>query len=108
MQLGKITEASRGLGTVWVRCPLKAALKITRLPRILIGWTSVRVELLPDRGIHCYRCLEKGHVQAECRSSLDRRNCYWLDVGESGASARQGDPLLQVPGEGARTGGVPQ
>ncbi|EFN87243.1 Gag-Pol polyprotein, partial [Harpegnathos saltator] len=35
----------------------------------------------------CYRCLEKGHVQATCKSDVDRsKNCY--RCGETGHLAR--------------------
>lgn len=37
----------------------------------------VRVELLQQRPLHCFRCLERGHVQQFCTSPTDRRGrCY--------------------------------
>ncbi|KYN19753.1 hypothetical protein ALC57_07906 [Trachymyrmex cornetzi] len=60
-----------------MKCPLKAAIKITSTPRVLIDWTVVRTELLPDRGMQCHRCWERGHVANECRSDVSRAGlCY--------------------------------
>ncbi|KYN16705.1 hypothetical protein ALC57_11023 [Trachymyrmex cornetzi] len=53
IRLGSIAETPRGLSSLWVRCPLRAAVRIAKTPRVRIGWTAVRVELLPDRGVHC-------------------------------------------------------
>ncbi|XP_018300405.1 uncharacterized protein [Mycetomoellerius zeteki] len=77
IKAGRIVSMPNGLGSVWVKCPLKAAIKITKTPRITIGWTGVRVELLADRGLQCHKCWEKVHVAAKCRSDCDRRGlCY--------------------------------
>lgn len=74
---GNIRYSRRGMGTIWVRCPYDAALKITACPKLKIGWTIVRAQLLQPRQLHCYRCMEKGHVQQTCNSPTDRSSrCY--------------------------------
>ncbi|KYN12748.1 hypothetical protein ALC57_15073 [Trachymyrmex cornetzi] len=87
IKLGNVTLANNGLGTLWVRCPLAVANKITKNKRLRIGWTMVRVELLLERAIQCFRCLETGHVRNQCRSEQDRgTTCY--RCGQDGHVAR--------------------
>jgi hypothetical protein len=47
------------LGTAWVQCPVEAALAISRIGKIQIGWVKARAEVLQDRPLQCFRCLEK-------------------------------------------------
>ncbi|KYN03567.1 hypothetical protein ALC62_05694, partial [Cyphomyrmex costatus] len=76
-KMGNINIGPNGLGSVWVRCPLSTAKKITRTPRLKIEWTSVRIDILPGRKIQCYRCLEEGHLKTECKNKVDRSDrCY--------------------------------
>lgn len=40
-------------------------------------WVTARVKLLQSRPMQCYRCLQKGHVRAQCTSDVDRsEQCY--------------------------------
>lgn len=65
------------MGTVWVRCPLTTANQLSAKGHLKIGWALVRVELLENRPLQCYRCLEGGHVRARCPNNTDRSgNCY--------------------------------
>lgn len=74
---GNIIQSFNGLGTLWVRCPLTAAKLITANRRMRVGWNSVRVDLLPERSVQCFKCLETGHVRAQCKSDIDRSSlCY--------------------------------
>ncbi|KAG5318035.1 MOS1T transposase, partial [Pseudoatta argentina] len=96
IKVGPIKRAPNGLGTVWAKCPLVAAIKVARLRKIRMGWTSTRIELLPDRPLQCYRCLEKGHVRAECRSEIDRTlSCY--RCGSHGHRAIECDGSVNCP-----------
>ncbi|XP_075982165.1 uncharacterized protein LOC142980587 [Anticarsia gemmatalis] len=72
VRLGQIRLGPHGGGSIWACCPVAAAKKIVDGRRLLIGWVSARVELLPPRERRCYRCLEGGHVCARCTSEVDR------------------------------------
>ncbi|KYN17083.1 Gag-Pol polyprotein, partial [Trachymyrmex cornetzi] len=76
-KMGEIIPSYNGMGTIWIRCPLAIAKNITKSKRIRIGWTNVRVELLPERIMLCYKCLEPGHIKKQCSSETDRSLlCY--------------------------------
>jgi len=77
VRVGTIRAGPNRLGTAWCRCPLTAANKIAKEGRLVVGWTRVRVEILPDRPTTCFRCLRKGHVRANCPESGDNEGlCY--------------------------------
>lgn len=77
VRVGSSRKTASGLYLVWARCPLKAANKILESGRIRMGWTNARIEILPARTLRCYRCLEAGHVQSNCKATTDRsNNCY--------------------------------
>lgn len=90
IKVGEIRKppTEKGLGTLWIQCPVRAANKIAATGKVKIGWTTSRVELLAPRQIRCYRCLEKGHVESKCTSNIDRSGlCY--RCGGIGHQARQ-------------------
>ncbi|XP_018375288.1 PREDICTED: uncharacterized protein LOC108769042 [Trachymyrmex cornetzi] len=77
IKTGEFTKAPNGLGTIWVRCPLLTANRTTKKPRVRLGWMTVSIELLKERKQQCFRCLETGHIKAECTSKEDHSNkCY--------------------------------
>ncbi|XP_035442779.2 uncharacterized protein LOC118271023 [Spodoptera frugiperda] len=77
VKVGEIRRPPTSLGHVWIRGPLAALKKLASEKRMLLGWTSVRVEVLEPRRMMCYRCFEPGHVRRKCTSATDRSaQCY--------------------------------
>ncbi|KMQ86748.1 putative 50 kda protein in type i retrotransposable element r1dm [Lasius niger] len=77
VRTGPIRIAGRGMGTVWVRCLLNAANKLAEMGKIKVGWFSARVEMLPGKRLHCFRCLRPGHAKGKCTAEEDFSNrCY--------------------------------
>lgn len=86
IRIGEIKRTRRGMGVVWVQCPLKVAITIANKKKIKIGWTIVGVTLLKARPLQCYRCWHYGHVKDRCRSQVDRSRCCF-QCGSEGHSA---------------------
>ncbi|XP_011858738.1 PREDICTED: neurofilament medium polypeptide-like [Vollenhovia emeryi] len=77
VKVGPIRRTPGGMGTCWIQCGLEVARRTAEARRIRLGWVSCRVELLDPRPLVCFRCLERGHIRAQCRSSTDRSMlCY--------------------------------
>ncbi|XP_061719323.1 neurofilament heavy polypeptide-like [Cydia pomonella] len=77
IKCGEIRQDFSGLGSIWVRCPITVVKKLTESGRLLVGWVSARVQLLDQKPMRCFRCLEAGHVRAQCRAQEDRSDlCY--------------------------------
>lgn len=92
IKLGSMNRAPNGLGSIWLRCPLAAVNKVSQGGRVQVDWCRARVSLLDARPLQCYRCLEVGHVQANCRNKKDRRGqCY--RCGQEGHLARECDAV---------------
>ncbi|KAG6439825.1 hypothetical protein O3G_MSEX001116, partial [Manduca sexta] len=88
IRVGQIRPDRSGVGSVWVRMPIKAAQKVRGASRILIGWTAARVTVLESRPMRCFRCLESGHVRERCDCAVDRSElCY--RCGQAGHKARE-------------------
>jgi hypothetical protein len=76
-QVGEIGISRGGLGSAWIKCPVAGARKLAQEGKVKLGWSIAKVIAIPKRPLQCYRCLEMGHVQATCVSSVDRRHlCY--------------------------------
>ncbi|EFN67609.1 hypothetical protein EAG_08159, partial [Camponotus floridanus] len=87
IQVGTIRRVPNGLGTLWVKCPLVSANKMTTAGRVKIGWTSLRVERLIERPLQCFKCLEGDHVAQRCPNKTDHSGrCY--RYGEEGHISR--------------------
>lgn len=86
IRIGEIKRTRRGMGVVWVQCPLKVAITIANKKKIKIGWSIVGVTLLRARPLQCYRCWHYGHVKDRCRSQVDRSKCCF-QCGNEGHNA---------------------
>lgn len=77
VRTGVIRRMHSGLNSVWIKCPLAAAIKVAATGRVCIGWTSARVRLLEPRPVQCFKCWRFGHVRNTCRFPEDRTgNCF--------------------------------
>lgn len=88
VRAGPITKMPNGLGSIWVRCPLAAAVRVAASGRLKVGWTSARVTLQRARPVQCYRCWRFGHVSGGCGSEVDRSRAYFR-CGKEGHSAHE-------------------
>jgi hypothetical protein len=87
IKVGEITRIPGRQGTVWVKCPIAAGKNLTDGRRVLIGWSSVRVVLLEQRPLRCFRCLEVGHVGVKCTAGVDR-SALCFCCGQAGHKAK--------------------
>lgn len=71
VRVGPIIKMTNGLGSVWVRCPLAAAVRASSVGKIRMGWTIVRVELVQARPVQCFKCWKYGHVSSKCKAGTD-------------------------------------
>lgn len=77
VRVGEIRFPPRGMGSAWVRCPVVAARKVVLAGKLRVGWVMTQIDLLPPRPLQCFKCLERGHTRAQCRSEEDRSGrCY--------------------------------
>lgn len=72
LKVGDIKRPPGRQATVFVRCPIAAAKRVTDGRRILVGWSAVRPTLLEPRPARCFRCLVPGHIGVKCTASVDR------------------------------------
>ncbi|XP_013166405.1 PREDICTED: uncharacterized protein LOC106116893 [Papilio xuthus] len=70
-----------GVGHAWVECAVPTAKRVAAAGRLTISWVSANVTLLEPRPMRCYRCLQKGHVRAQCNAEEDRSKlCFRCGV----------------------------
>ncbi|EFN62746.1 hypothetical protein EAG_09711 [Camponotus floridanus] len=96
IKVGVIRSVGRGMGTLWVRCPMAAANKLTAAKKLRVGWVNARIEALEPRQLQCFKCLEKGHVQAQCSSGVNRAACCYR-CGKEGHIARDCQSPVKCP-----------
>lgn len=75
--IGSIRNSPRGIGYAWAKCFLTEANVLDGKKKIQIGWSSVKINLLPPRKLQCFRYLRTGHTKARCDGPIDRSKlCY--------------------------------
>ncbi|XP_060810132.1 uncharacterized protein LOC132904230 [Amyelois transitella] len=107
IRVGDIREDRAGVRTAWVRCPIAAAKRLTANgTRLLVGWVSAQVKLLPARPMQCFRCLETGHVSQRCTAESDRSLlCYRCgEPGHKAAACNAAPKCILCAGAGKPTG----
>lgn len=81
IRCGQVQSSPTGVGSLWLQCPVEAAVKIAKEGRLRVGWAEASVEMLRTRPQRCYRCPEVGHLGAWCTSAVDRAfRCYRCDT----------------------------
>lgn len=88
IRVSDIIRTERGIGVVWLQCPIPVAIKLIENEKMRIGWATVRCELASVRPLRCYRCLETGHSRYNCTSSVDRSGTCFC-CGEIGHRASE-------------------
>ncbi|CAH2101324.1 unnamed protein product [Euphydryas editha] len=77
VRAGELSAGPGGMGTVVVRCPITAAKALEDAGRILVGWSSARVQVLEQRTLRCFKCMGLGHTRPTCPTAVDRgKQCY--------------------------------
>lgn len=97
IKVGEIRQTYQGTGVTLVSCPVAAAKKLGEAGRLLVGWVSARVEMLQPRPLRCYRCLQNGHVRAQCTAETDRsEECYRCGQNGHKSSACSATPKCSI------------
>ncbi|XP_060810067.1 uncharacterized protein LOC132904168 [Amyelois transitella] len=107
IRVGDIREDRTGVRTAFVRCPIAAAKRLTANgTRLLVGWVSAQVKLLPARPMQCFRCQETGHVSQRCTAE-SYRSLLCFRCGEPGhkaAACNAAPKCILCAGAGKPTG----
>lgn len=94
VKVGEIRQLPYG-GVVIVKAPVEAAKRVAK-GRLLVGWVSAQVKILAPKPLRCYRCLESGHVGAQCQAVVDCSGlCY--RCGQPGHKSRDCSAALHCP-----------
>ncbi|CAF4935743.1 unnamed protein product [Pieris macdunnoughi] len=71
IKASSLVRSQGGNNVVFVQCPVTAAIKITE-GRLLLGWSSVHIQVIEDGPLRCYKCLGLGHISVKCPSNVNR------------------------------------
>ncbi|CAH2083813.1 unnamed protein product [Euphydryas editha] len=72
VKAGNIGAGPGGMGTVVVRCPVATAKALAEAGRLLVGWSSAKVQILEQRRLRCYKCMSVGHTRPVCPTGTNR------------------------------------
>ncbi|XP_059058139.1 uncharacterized protein LOC131851634 [Achroia grisella] len=78
VKVGDVRRNPTGAGACWVRAPIRAVKAITTAAKLKVGWVVVRAELLRQRQLRCFRCLEVGHARPVHQSGGSQRSLLSL------------------------------
>ncbi|CAH2085120.1 unnamed protein product [Euphydryas editha] len=77
VKAGDVSVGPGGMGVVVARCPIAVAKSIANGGRLLVGWSSARVQVLEQRALRCFKCMGLGHTRPTCPTAADRgKACY--------------------------------
>lgn len=77
VRVGEVQIGRRGMGMVTVHCSVEVAKTISDAQKLLVGWSSARVEVLEQRPLRCFKCQGIGHTRPVCPSTVNRDNlCF--------------------------------
>ncbi|CAH2098003.1 unnamed protein product [Euphydryas editha] len=77
VKTGEVRVGPGGMGMVVVRCPIAAAKALSEAGRLLVGWSSARVQVMEQRPLRCYKCMGIGHTRSTCPNAAERdRQCF--------------------------------
>ncbi|KAJ0172270.1 hypothetical protein K1T71_012243 [Dendrolimus kikuchii] len=94
------------LGYAILACPVAAAIKLKDRKRVMVGWASADVKILPSRSERCWRCLVAGHVACTCSSPVDRsKDCYRCGQPGHPAATCQNAPHCSICSAAGRAAG---
>lgn len=87
VKVNSTRQTRSGLRIAWVKCPVEAAITISKKGKVKLGWTIVRAELLQAQPLQCFRCWRTGHVQEKCKSEISyKEHCF--QCGKTGHLAK--------------------
>ncbi|KAL0277928.1 UNVERIFIED_CONTAM: hypothetical protein PYX00_005044 [Menopon gallinae] len=84
------------MNIAWVRCPLEAAMKAAEKRRILVGWSSAKIQLMQAKPVRCYRCLQEGDVGAKCPTGATDIKCFGCSGTGHAAANCERDPHCEL------------
>lgn len=77
VRVSAIRVGPGGAGSARIRCPVASAKMLGEANRLLVGWSSAKVQVLETRPIRCYKCMGLGHTFPLCTSTVDYAGlCY--------------------------------
>ncbi|CAH2094586.1 unnamed protein product [Euphydryas editha] len=84
VKVGEVTVGPGGMGVVLVKCPIAVAKTIAGVGRLLVGWSSARVQVMEQRALRYFMCIWLGHTRPTCPTAADRgKMCYRCGIERS-------------------------
>lgn len=87
IRMGLPWRLADGTRAAWIKCPAAVASKLSEVGRLVVGWTSVKVEDFRIRPTQCFKCWHFGHVRNMCKVKTDRTG-HCFKCGQAGHALR--------------------